>query len=383
MIRNAFATRLASMAGVALSVAGLGALDAAAQGTVTLSGGTGTSCTYSAINIAPNGNLTVTCDSGNVTVPPACTISGPTSATVGQAFVLTANCTPAAASWSWTGVSPAPNSATATINPTATGTLTFTVAGTNSVGTGAASAAHAVNVAEAQMPPDVPRNCTFSSNPAAPQVGQATTITISCTNSPNAFAWYQYEGGALGLPNQTTVGTQTVTFTAAGKYSWWLQAGNQLGGGDVFSGSVTVGGTGGCPAVTGLVGPQSAASLLNLRFDLKPGQTGYQEFALPLDGFAAARITGTPATSAETPKSTIAEVWVSDCPGVKPLDLPAGCQMELWGSTGQSNFYVGSSQWSSCPATGKKYVNIKHRVCEPNTSMGITYCSNYLKVSGQ
>ena len=133
-----------------------------------------------------------------------------------------------------------------------------------------------------------------------------------------------------------------------------------------------------------LVGPQSSASLLNLRFDLRPGQTGTQSFPLPLDGYGAARITGTPATQQETPKSTVAEVWVSECPGVKPADLPAGCQMELWGSTGQANFYVGNSPWSSCPLDQNKtyHVNIKHRVCQPYGG-SINYCSNYLKVSGQ
>lgn len=380
MIRNAFATRLASMAGVALSVAGLGALDAAAQGTVTLSGGTGTSCQYSGISIAPNGNLTVTCDNGNVTVPPTCNISGPTSATVGQAFVLTANCTPAASSWAWTGVSPAPNSATATINPNATGTLTFTVTGTNSIGTGAASPAHSVNVAAAQLPTDVPRNCTFSSNPAAPQVGQATTITISCTNSPNAFAWYQYEGGAAGLPNQTTVGSQTVTFTAAGKYSWWLQAGNQLGSGDVFSGSVDVGSpVGQCPAVT-TVGPASSASLLQLNFNLKPGQIGSQVFTYPFPGNAGIRVTAAGATSAETPNGTVAEIAVADCPG--SFDVPASCKFELWGRSTINQTY-GDALYSNCPLTGgTKYLNIRHKTCVPSGFNGIQYCSAHLSISG-
>jgi hypothetical protein len=379
MIRNAFATRLATLAGIALSAAGFTALEAGAQGTVTLSGGTGNSCAYSSITVAPNGNLNVACsNTGNT--PPVCSISGPTSANVGQAFSLTANCNPSATSYTWTGASS--TAASVTVTPQVAGTLSFTVTGTNANGTGSPSATHNVAVTSVQAPTDVPKNCTFSANPATPIAGQATTISINCTNSPNVFAWYQYEGGALNLPQQTTAGSQTVTFPASGKYSWWLQAGNQLGGGDVFSGSVNVSGTSGCPAVPDVVGPLSSASLLNLRFDLRPGQTGTQEFTLPLDGFTAARITGTPATASETPKSTVAEVWVSDCPGHKPADLPAGCMMELWGSTGQANFYVGSSPWSSCPATGRKYVNIKHKVCNPSGG-GINYCSNYLKVSGQ
>jgi hypothetical protein len=384
MIRSAFATRWATMAGVALSVAGLGALDAGAQGTVTLSGATGNSCTATSISIGTNGSLNVTCQTSNPGDPPACSISGPTTGAVGQAFTLNANCSPAATSYTWTGASA--NASSVSITPQVAGTLSFTVTGTNANGTGVASAVHSVSVTSAPPPPaDVPKNCTFSANPAQPQPGQATTLTISCTNSPNAFAWYQYEGSTLSMPNQTAVGTQTVTFPSAGTYKWWLQAGNQMGGGDVFAGQVTVGSpTGSCAAVPELVGPQSSASLLNLRFDLRPGQTGTQSFPLPLDGVGSARITGTPATSSETPKSTIAEVWVSECPGVKPADLPAGCMMELWGSTGQANFYVGDSPWSSCPLAPNKtyHVNIKHRTCVPSGG-SINYCSHYLKVSGQ
>jgi hypothetical protein len=378
MIRNAFAIRLASLAGVALSVAGFSALEAAAQSTVTLQNASANTCRYSSISIAPNGNLNVTCEGGGTGVP-ACRVDGPTSANVGSPFTLTAICDPAATSYTWSGATSAASSVTVT--PSVAGNLSFTVTGTNAQGSGAPSAQHTVNVQGSVT--DVPRNCSLSSNPATPEPGKPATITINCTQSPNSFAWYQYEGGALNLPTWTGTATQSVTFPVAGKYSWYLQAGNAMGSGDVFVGSVNVSAvTSGCPTVPDVVGPQSSASLLNLRFDLRPGQTGTQEFTLPLDGFTAARITGTPATASETPKSTVAEVWVSDCPGHKPADLPAGCMMELWGSTGQANFYVGTSPWSSCPATGKKYVNIKHRVCNPSGG-GINYCSHYLKVSGQ
>lgn len=62
-----------------------------AQGTVTLSGSSGNSCSYSAMTIAPNGNVTVTCQGGGGPPPPPpgqayFTISGPASLTPSTAY---------------------------------------------------------------------------------------------------------------------------------------------------------------------------------------------------------------------------------------------------------------------------------------------------------
>jgi hypothetical protein len=377
MIRNLIASRLSAFAGIAMSVAGLGALDVNAQGRVTLSGGSGSSCS---ISVDAADNLNVSCSVGDPTLS-QCTISGGGAVTVGGTVSLSASCTNSPTSFAWTGVTSSSGS-TATFTATTAGSFPVTVRATNAVGQGVA-ASHTVTATAPVQVTDVPRNCSISTSPATPVAGQPATITMSCTNSPSAFAWYQYEGPAAGMATQTTSASQSVTFPSQGTYKWYLQAGNTMGNGDVFLGSVSVSAAGGnCPTVSGLVGPWSGSSLFSLRFDLKPGQTGAQEFTLPLDGFNAARITGAPSTSADTPKSTIAEVWISDCPGVKPAGLPAGCQMELWGS-GQANFYVGPHIYSTCEATGRKYVNIKHRICEPSGFNGITHCSNYLKVSGQ
>lgn len=377
MIRNAFAIRLASLAGVALSVAGFSALEAGAQSTVTLTNATNNTCKYSNISIAPNGNLNVTCDNGG-TGAPVCRVSGPTSANVGSAFTLSAICDPAATSYTWSGATSA--ASTVTVTPSAPGSLTFTVTGTNAQGAGAPSAQHTVTVQGSVT--DVPRNCSLTSNPATPEPGKPATISINCTQSPNSFAWYQYEGPALSNPNWTATATQNVTFPSAGKYSWYLQAGNALGSGDVFSGSVNVQApnTSNCPTVS-TQPPASSDSLLQLNFNLKPGQIGSQPFTYPFSGYGGIRVTATGATQAETPNGTVALIAVSDCAG--SFDVPQGCRFELW-SRGTLYQNFGGAALSNCPLTaGTKYLNIKHTTCVPSGFNGISYCSAHIAVAPQ
>lgn len=385
MIRNAIANRLGLIAGAAMSVAGLSALDAGAQGTVTLSGASGSSCAYSAISINPAGNLTVTCQTGNPDSPPVCSITGPTTASANTPFTLSASCNPAASSWTWTGQGLSGSFSNQNLS-LAAGTYTYTVAGTNAAGTGPVSASYAVTVS------DVTRTgkpvCSFSSNPAVPKAGEAATITLNCTQSPSDYAWYQYEGSALGLPQQTKTPTQNVTFPSSGNYSFWLQAGNQeFGGGDVFSGTVKVdpvGGGNGCSASTAV--PPSNADLSNLRFDLRPGQTGTMKFALPLPGWTqqGALMSVTMATKLETPPTTVAEVAIAPCPGQfdEPA-VPVGCKLTVIGQSGLS-MLVGDILSSSCPKPlGEYYVNVRHTTCNPAVSSGINYCSHYVNFKGR
>src|SRR5688572_26309089 len=287
MIRNANANRLGFIAAIAMSLAGTTALDAGAQGKVRLNGGTGAECSYSSITVAPNGDLTVSC-SGTGGATPSCSVSGPQSVQVNTAFTLTANCTNSPTAYTWTGTGTSGSTATQNLSIAAAGTYTFTVAGTNATGQGAVSTGYSISVTAPQPITDVPRNCSISTNPATPVAGEPATITMNCTQSPNAFAWYQYDTPSAGMQNQTTTNTQNVTFPAVGTYRWYLQAGNALGSGDVFVGAVVVGGQpppGGCPASTA-IGPVNS-DLSNLRFDLKPGQSGTMAFTLPLAGWGS------------------------------------------------------------------------------------------------
>jgi hypothetical protein len=382
MIRTANANRLGFIAAIAMSLAGTTALDAGAQGKVRLNGGTGAECSYSSITVAPNGDLTVTC-SGTTGGLPACSISGPASAVINTAFTLTANCTNGPTAYAWTGTGTSGSTASQNLSIAALGSYTFTVAGTNATGAGPISASHTVTITAAEPPPiDVPRNCSISTNPAAPKVGDAVTITMSCTNSPNAFAWYQFEGAAAGLQNQTTTSSQTVTFTAAGTYSWYLQAGNALGSGDVFVGSVAVtpATVGNCPVVA-TVAPSGYEN--NWRFDLKPGQIGSIPMSLPIGGYtsAGATVSAIMATKQETPASTVAEIAIAPCAG--QFDVPAECKMTVYGQGGMA-LAVGEIGSAACKKPlGGYFVNIKHTTCVPYGANGINYCSHWVKFSGK
>lgn len=388
MIRNAIANRLAALGSVALSIAGFAAVDAGAQGTVTLSGTSGNTCAYSAITISQNGTLSVSCQgTEQPTSPPVCTVSGPASANANTSFSLSASCTPAATSYVWTGPGISGSGTTVSVS-TAAGTHSYTVAGTNAAGSGAASAAHSVAVTAAPPPTSVPTGCVFATNPAAPQVNQDVSISLTCTQNPTTYAWAMYTSGMpqpSGLSGQTSSNTQVIRFSQTGTYHFAAQAGNALGGSDMIGAAVVVGaGTppppAGCSVPNGAVGPTAGyETLANLRFDLKPGQTGYYKFTLPQGGFNNARLSIVGATQAETPKTTVSEVTVAPCPGV--FDVPASCKKTVYGTTGNS-FWLGPESACVLPTNATYYVNIRDTTCVPTTSMGITYCSHYVKVTG-
>ncbi len=384
MIRSSLATRLCTLAALAVSVAGLSAFDASAQGKASFKG---QSCTYSGVSIKPNGDLEIACsDGGPVDAVPVCTVSVPNTAITNQAFAILASCNPAAASFNWTSNSGValPTGSSGSVSIGAAGTYTFGVSGTNTVGTGAV-ASKTVTV-QAPTPVTARPSCSFTASPNPVAVGASTTLSLVCNQSPTVYAWSMYAGpnggNMAGFSNQTTSGSQSVTFDKDGTYSFAGQAGNALGGSDMAGLSVTVTPPPGrgCSVPSTAVPPTLGYDTLgNLRFDLKPGQSGYQEFDFPFSGFGAARLTIVGATKIETPPSTVAEIAVAPCPG--QFDVPAGCKAEVFGSTG-ANFYIGDIAWSSCPISGgKHYVNIRHNVCNPNS--GFPGCTHYIKINGQ
>lgn len=383
MIRSSIATRLCTLAAIAASVAGFTAFDASAQGKASMNGQT---CSYSDITIKPNGDLSIVCDNGGTPTAPVCTLSLPNTAMTNQSFSISASCNPAATSLNWTSNSGVnlPTGSSGSVSIGAAGTYTFGVSGTNSVGTGAV-ASKTVTVQAAAPVTDRPQCSSFSASPSSVPIGTATTLSLVCNQSPTVYAWAMYSGPAggnmSGFSNQTSSGTQTVTFDKEGTYNFAGQAGNAMGGSDMAGLAVTVTRpNSGCSVPSNAVPPTLGYDTLgNLRFDLKPGQTGYQEFDFPFPGFGAARLTIVGATKIETPASTIAEIAVAPCPGM--FDVPAGCKAEVYGSTG-ANFYIGDIAWSSCPVSGgKHYVNIRHNVCNPNS--GFPGCTHYIKINGQ
>ncbi len=376
MIRSSIATRLGTLAAIAACFAGLLAPEASAQGR----------CSYADIAIQPNGDLSIVCNSvGGV---PVCTLSVPDTAIKGQAFSISASCNPAAASFNWSSNSSAtlPTGSSGTVAIGATGTYTFAVSGTNSFGTGAVFS-KTVSVQEPVARVGPPSCSAFAASPNPVTVGSPTTISLTCTETPDVYAWSMYAGPSGGIVSgfspSTASGSQTVTFNVAGNYNFAAQAGNPLGASAMAGLSVAVTAAQ-PPPVIGCIVPNSAVpptpgyeTLGNLRFDLKPGQSGYQQFDFPLAGFSSARVSITGSTRLDTPPNTVSEIAVADCPG--KFDVPDACKVTVLGSGGL-NFYVGPT--SDCPLSAKKYyVNIRDTTCTP--SSGFPACAHYIKVSGQ
>ena len=332
--------------------------------------------------MAPNGNLTVSCTTGDPV--PACSLTAPGNAQVGVPFSLTASCNNSPTAYNWTtnatGVT-LPTGASGTVTVATAGTYTFSVSGTNAAGTGPIIT-RSVSVETPTLPV-----CTAYTSSSPAYTNEDATITLTCSGAPTVFAWAMYEASLpqpTGLVSQTTSGqnTQTIRFTQPGTYLFAGQAGNSLGSSNVIGMSVTVTnrptGGGGCPA-SGAVGPTPGYETLgHLRYDLKPNQHGTASFAIPLDGKNGVRISIAGATNLETPRSSIGEVALADCPG-KFDEVPATCK-GTFGFSGNV-LYVGEHWQSQCPMTGAKYMNIRNLTCNP--APGFNACTWYVDVVGQ
>ncbi len=140
--------------------------NAAAQSSVTLTGGVSATCQYSSMSVQPNGNVAVTC-AGTVTGDPGVfTLNVNNAATVGTALTATVN---------------------RSVGTTGAVNLTYSI-----TGAGCTGASGPINFADTSN-----TGQTFTVNPIA--VG---TCTVSLSNPTS---------GVLGTPNQTTV-----TVAAAG-----------------------------------------------------------------------------------------------------------------------------------------------------------------------
>ena len=133
-------------------------------GSITLSGATGNSCSYSTFSVDSSGNLTATCIvSSSPTLTPTCTlVASPSTINAGSISTLTASCSPAATSYAWTGAGTTNFTAGGSVTPTAT--TTYTVTGTN--GGGAGNTASAIVSIQVIAPPSTP----------SPQSGSTLTM---------------------------------------------------------------------------------------------------------------------------------------------------------------------------------------------------------------
>jgi hypothetical protein len=380
MIRNFIATRLAALVGIAASAAGLTAFDAAAQGTVTLTGASGNSCSYQSISIQPNGNLAVSCGSqGNGGVP-VCTIQGSASASTGTPHPLTASCTNSPTSLSWTatnGVTP-PGGASGSVIMSNPGTYSFTVQGSNANGAGPVSTAFVVTATTPAPIP--PAGCTLVSSPVSPVAGEASTLTMSCANAPTWYAWAMYEtnsGATLTIPSGTATGALPITYPAAGTYKFAAQAANAYGASGMLGLAVEVTAPGVPPPVNGCptrpstdVNPTAPKIYIaDLRFDVRLGQTtGSAPFSLPLNGKTRVALATSAGTFSDTPTGSIAEVAIAPCPAQFDT-VPAACKAEF--SRGGWYFEIGEG--TECNVSGSLYVNIRPKSCPSATGMCTWY----------
>jgi hypothetical protein len=152
--------------------------------TITLSGATGNSCSYSNFTPDLNGNLTATCvpsPSSTPTLTPTCTLSAsPSVINAGQTSTLIANCSPAATSHVWTGAGTTGFTSGGTVTPSVT--TAYTVIGTNADGTGNTASA-TVSIAVIGPSP--------SPNPN-PQVPTSTSPIAEIVKWNKAFASINY-----------------------------------------------------------------------------------------------------------------------------------------------------------------------------------------------
>lgn len=129
------------------------AAGSAFAGTITLSGTTANSCTYSTITADSSGNFTVGCNTEsqqNPTTTPTCTLTAsPSTINAGASSTLIASCSPAADSYIWTGAGTNGFTAGGSVTPSAT--TTYTVVGSNGNGAGN-TASKTVSVTVPQQP---------------------------------------------------------------------------------------------------------------------------------------------------------------------------------------------------------------------------------------
>ena len=177
-----------------------------------------------------------------VSTVPTCTVTGPSTGTLGSPITLTASCSPAAISYSWSGGTCTTGQACQDTQ-TVGGTVTYKVTGTNGVGPGPQSPAF--NVAWSNTVPARPSGCTIvQSNPAGtlPVGGGSPTLTANCTGGGAVASWSWTGGFAQGATSAIVTGSvlSSTQFTATATNAGGSTATN-------YTVNVATGGGGGGP----------------------------------------------------------------------------------------------------------------------------------------
>ena len=195
------------------------------------------SYTLSCTNAGGTGSATtsVTATSGTVVSPPVVSISAsPTTTGTGGSSNLTwsatnspTSCTASSSNGSWTGAKSASGAQSTSIFTTA-GTYTFTLSCSNSAGSGSKS----VSITVIAKP-----NVSVSVSPSTITAGGSTTVTWTTGNNPTSCT-----AGGTGWSGSKAVGggSQAVTLTTAGTYTFTLSCANAGGTTTSNTASITV-----------------------------------------------------------------------------------------------------------------------------------------------
>ncbi len=225
MIRSLLRQALGPLAGAAL--AGLAVIPA--QGAqITLSD---SSCdSFSLSGAAPN--QTLTCVVSNA--PTGCSISGPSTGTVGTPITLTAVCQSGSANgWTWTGGSCVGVTTQSCAASDSLGQTTYQVTPRNAIGNGNQAS---LLVTWSNTPPAPPSGCTLAANPSSMTASGSVTLTAACTGgaAPTSWAWT-----GAGAVTPTNVNNQIITVGATTTFS--VTPSNGGGNGNTAQAIVTVG----------------------------------------------------------------------------------------------------------------------------------------------
>lgn len=165
------------------------------------------------------------------TTAPVCTLEAPAAFVLGS-FNLTANCTPAAATYNWSANAPCGTGATSpfcAVSPSST--TTYSVTGVNAAGVG-----NTPSVTVSVTPPTAP-TCTLTANPSAIVAGNSTALTATCTPAASSYNWT----AATGLAPGTSTATLTTSLTTTpGIYTYTVAGVNAVGSSSPTQTTVTV-----------------------------------------------------------------------------------------------------------------------------------------------
>ncbi len=156
---------------------------------------------------------------GSAAPTPVCslTASNPTPLT-GTTITISAFCTNSPTNYAWTGCTA--NGPNCTDSSATVGQKAYTLVASNGAGTGNLAT---VNV-QWSGPVTTPPACSISASSTTPTVGQAITLSATCTGGPTEYLW-------TNCTTSPTSNTCTATATAAGGATYYVAGKNSFGTG--------------------------------------------------------------------------------------------------------------------------------------------------------